>query len=96
MTKLQLKKEVIQNLDASKLLGGGDTITGDSGGTNCNSCRLPCPTRYICPTDIPRSCDTNCGGGGIDTNTSGFASCINYSDKCQIGQWSLDSCIHTC
>lgn len=49
MKKLQLKKEIVQDLDMLKIRGGDDTttrtITGDSGGTNCGSCRHPCPTR---------------------------------------------------
>lgn len=44
MKKLQLKKEIVQDLDMLKIRGGDDTttrtITGDSGGTNCGSCRL--------------------------------------------------------
>jgi hypothetical protein len=38
MKKLQLKKEIVQDLDMLKIRGGDDTttrtITGDSGGTN--------------------------------------------------------------
>ena len=40
MKKLQLKKEIVQDLDMLKIRGGDDTTTtrtiiGDSGGTNC-------------------------------------------------------------
>ena len=42
MKKLQLKKEVIQKLDNDRqviIKGGTDIIYGDSGGTNCHTCK---------------------------------------------------------
>lgn len=69
MKKLQLKKEIVQDLDMLKIRGGDDTttrtITGDSGGTNCGSCRHPCPTRdRLCPTQ-----KDSCAGNNCDTLT---------------------------
>lgn len=58
MKKIQLKQDVVERLDAGRTqqLKGGDTVTGDSGGTNCGTCGA-CPSRFTCaPT---------CGGGSI-------------------------------
>lgn len=46
MKKLQLKREVVEILDNSMLKsinGGGDTVTGDSGGSLCISQCRSCP-----------------------------------------------------
>lgn len=69
MKKLQLKKDVIQNLDMQKLRGGGDTdvptiIIGDSGGTNCGTCGV-CPTKRV----TCFSCQKSCVGNTCDTLT---------------------------
>ena len=93
MKKLQLKKEIVQDLDMLKIRGGDDTttrtITGDSGGTNCGSCRHPCPTRdRLCPTQ-----KDSCAGNNCDTLTdpitensiSGKSQCNNIcyiTDRC--------------
>lgn len=65
MKKLQLKKEIVQDLDMLKIRGGDDTttrtITGDSGGTNCGSCGGLCPSRDVA-TICQKSCVVKCDG----------------------------------
>ena len=58
MKKLQLKKEVIQKLDNDRqviIKGGTDTIYGDSGGTNCHTCKQV----YCQETKPPTTCIDN-------------------------------------
>ena len=64
MKKLQLKKEIVQDLDMLKIRGGDDTTTtrtiiGDSGGTNCGSCGGVCPTENRA-TACQKSCAFKC------------------------------------
>lgn len=81
MKKLQLKGEVVERLNSgvSRLIKGGDTITGDSGGTLCISYCKPCPGSDhshcdICPppqiTDRPP-----CASGNGCDYTSLLYSC---------------------